>query len=93
MQGISESTSRALQLAEQRLAEAGAELQRRAGALRDVTSKRDAALAEVSPVRTGLVVRAESGDALLAYAPHSDIMHCAAMRLGMNTVRSAKQGH
>ena len=61
VQGISESTARALQLAEQRLAEAAAELQRRAGALCDVTSERDAVLAEVSPVYAGLVGCTESG--------------------------------
>ena len=72
MQGISESTARALQLAEQRLAEAAAELQRRAGALRDVTSERNAALAEVCSVYAGLVGCTESGDAFSAYALHGD---------------------
>ena len=66
MQAISESTTRALQLAEQRLAEAAAELQRRAGALQGVTSERNAALAEASPVHVGLLGRPKSGDALLA---------------------------
>ena len=64
VQGISESTARALQLAEQRLAEAAAELQRRASALRDVTSERNTALAEVSPVRAGFLGCTESGNAL-----------------------------
>ena len=68
VQGISESTARALQLAEQRLAEAAAELQRRAGALRDVTSERDAVRAEVSPVYAGLLGCTEFGGALLGYA-------------------------
>ena len=66
MQGISESTTRALQLAEQRLAEAAAELQRRADALQAVTFERNAALAEVSPVDACLVVCMQPGDALLA---------------------------
>ena len=72
MQGISASTTRALQLAEQRLAEAAAELQRRADALRDVTSQRDAALAEVHPAHVGLVGCRDPGNALLPYAPHTD---------------------
>ena len=75
MQGISETTAKALQLAEQRLAEAAAELQRRAGTLRDVTLERDAALAEVSPMYAGLLGRTESGNALrCVVCQHA---HCA----------------
>ncbi len=47
MQEISETTTRALKLAEQRLAEAAAELQRRSVVLQDVLAERDAALAKV----------------------------------------------
>ena len=46
-QEVSESTTRALELAEQRLSEAAAELQRRAAALADIAAERDAATAEV----------------------------------------------
>jgi hypothetical protein len=46
-QEVSESTTRALELAEQRLAEAAAELQRRGAALVDIAAERDAATAEV----------------------------------------------
>ena len=72
LQGISESIARALQLAEQRLAEAAAELQRRASALRDVISERNAALAEVSPVHASHLRCTEAGNALLTYVPSSD---------------------
>ena len=49
-QEVSESTTRALELAEQRLSEAAAELQRRAAALADIAAERDAATAEVGTV-------------------------------------------
>lgn len=49
-QGISESATRALELAEQRLAEAAAELQRRSVVLQDVSAERDTALAKVGRV-------------------------------------------
>ena len=47
MQEISESATQALELAEQRLAEAAAELQRRSEVLQGVAAERDAALAKV----------------------------------------------
>ncbi len=46
-QEVAESATRALELAEQRLAEAAAELQRRGAALADVAAQRDATAAEV----------------------------------------------
>ncbi|CAL5228386.1 g11509 [Coccomyxa viridis] len=45
---ISESATRALELAEQRLAEAAAELQRRSAVLEEVSAEKDAALAKVA---------------------------------------------
>ncbi len=47
LQDISESATRALELAEQRLAEAAAELQRRSVVLQEVSAEKDAALAKV----------------------------------------------
>ncbi len=47
LQEISESATRALELAEQRLAEAAAELQRRSAVLEEVSAEKDAALAKV----------------------------------------------
>ena len=55
-QEISESATQALELAEQRLAEAAAELQRRSVNLQEVSAGRDAALAKVGtspPVAPG----------------------------------------
>ena len=50
LQEISESATRALELAEQRLAEAAAELQRRSMVLQEVTAEKDAALAKVQQI-------------------------------------------
>ena len=54
LQAVSESAARALELAERRLAEAAAELQRRAQVLQEVSAQRDAAIKEVSHARANL---------------------------------------
>ncbi len=71
LQEISESATRALELAEQRLAEAAAELQRRSVVLQDMSAEKEAALAKVrdtSPVVSGALYHSDG--------PQSEVRAC-----------------